>query len=89
MAGSIFRCRDRGGRGVRCVAMVRFDEGYMMPYVIKNGHRYVTPPGSYRSYTPYLQNARKFDTREQAEREACGNESVVDALNEIGGGMVS
>jgi hypothetical protein len=88
MAGSIFWGSDRCFRGFRRVAMARLDQGgFLMPYVIKKGHRYVAQMGSDKSYTPYLQNARKFPTREQAEIEKCGDESVVDALNEIGGGM--
>lgn len=53
-----------------------------MPYVIKhtNGRKgYVTEPGSKRSYTPSLQRARVFNTREEAEGNRCpGNEYVVE-----------
>ncbi|HQT78000.1 MAG TPA: hypothetical protein PLD10_13175 [Rhodopila sp.] len=35
---------------------------------------YVAPPGSVNSYTRSLKNARKFATKAEAEREACGNE---------------
>lgn len=36
--------------------------------------RYVTPPGQAKSYTADVMRARRFPTREAAEREACGNE---------------
>lgn len=42
---------------------------------------FVTNPGSKRSYTKLLQEARLFDTRTSAEKECCGNERVV-ALEE-------
>jgi hypothetical protein len=46
--------------------IVRISDGY-----------FVTPPGSERSYTPFLQAARIFATREKAEKERCsGNEQV-------------
>lgn len=48
-------------------------------YVIKrneDGH-YVTHPGSRNSYTRSLEQARTFPTREEAERECCGNERAV------------
>lgn len=38
---------------------------------------YVAPPGSAASYTRSLQYARVFYTREQAQRDACGNERVL------------
>lgn len=57
-----------------------------MPYVLKRnpepGHGgrlapYVARPGSARSYVRDLAAARLFATREEAEAEACGNESAV------------
>jgi hypothetical protein len=39
--------------------------------------QFVTPPGSQRSYTNSLQSARIFPTREAAQQDACGNETVV------------
>lgn len=52
-----------------------------MAYVIKRtdqGGGYVAPPGSRASYTPYLQSAQVFSTREEAERNRCpGNEVVL------------
>lgn len=52
-----------------------------MKWVIMLGNKYVTPPGSERSYTLYLERARLFDTVEAAERERCGNERVVEVSN--------
>jgi hypothetical protein len=52
-----------------------------MAYIIKDTTRkgpanYVNYPGRHNSYTtkPY---ARRFDTYEQAEREKCGNETIL------------
>lgn len=57
-----------------------------MAYVIKRtdqGGGYVAPPGSRKSYTPRLQSARVFSTREEAERNRCpGNEVVRRAEEE-------
>lgn len=39
---------------------------------------FVSAPGSAHSYTRDLLQAQLFTTREQAMREACGNEHVVD-----------
>lgn len=36
--------------------------------------KFVTPPGSNRSYTALLQQARTFESREAAARECCSNE---------------
>lgn len=50
-----------------------------MKYVIKRidqGGGYVAPAGSKRSYTKDILSARRFDTQEEAERDACGNEKV-------------
>ncbi len=46
-------------------------------FVIRNAGRYVARSGSASSFTWDLAKAQKFATREAAEREACGNESVV------------
>lgn len=46
-------------------------------YVIKKGGYYVANPGSKNSYTNKIETARKFSTKEQAEKEKCGNETVV------------
>lgn len=37
---------------------------------------FVAQPGSRSSYTPYLQRAQFFSSREEAQRQACGNETV-------------
>ena len=39
--------------------------------------KFVARPGSKKSYTSSLQNARQFATREDAERDRCGNERTV------------
>jgi len=55
-----------------------------MGYVIQRSDgKYVTPPGSERSYTDRLQNARFFLRAEQAEREVCPDNERVVALDEI------
>ena len=48
-------------------------------YVIRRHEdgAFVAPPGQRSSYTTKLQEARVFQTREAAQRECCGNESVV------------
>ena len=57
-----------------------------MKYVIKKGFEYVTPAGSAKSYTKFLQNARLFDNIQQAEEHACENERVVPIEEEFGQG---
>lgn len=50
-----------------------------MKYVIKRldqGGGYVAPAGSKKSHTKDIMSARRFDTKEEAERDACGNEKV-------------
>ena len=44
---------------------------------------YVSLPGSRGSYTKYLQCARTFQTREDAQGNACGNESVASVADEM------
>ena len=48
----------------------------MGKYVIMRGRLYVAQPGSKKSYTGRLENARLFSSREAAENDACGNETV-------------
>lgn len=39
---------------------------------------YVAPPGSRKSFTPFITQARRFTTRAEAEADACPeNERVV------------
>jgi hypothetical protein len=54
-------------------------------YVIKRNEdgAYVAPRGSASSYTKQLQNARTFSTREEAERERCGNETIHHAHDQL------
>lgn len=42
------------------------------------GRRFVAPPGREKSYTRNVLHARRFHSREEAEREKCGNEAVVE-----------
>ena len=53
--------------------VVRVDDGKM-----------VNQPGSEQSYTRSLSSARIFSSREEAQRECCGNE-VVAVVQNIGG----
>lgn len=47
-------------------------------YVIMKGNLYIAQPGNKSSYTAYLQHARTFATREEAERDRCPeNERIV------------
>lgn len=50
-----------------------------MAYVIRRNEdgAFVAPSGSASSYVRNLQKARVFPTREAAEADKCGNESVV------------
>jgi len=46
--------------------------------------KYVAKPGSNNSYTKYLQHARVFRTREEAERDRCPeNERIVEVQDEF------
>jgi hypothetical protein len=52
----------------------------MQGYVIRSNDtgKYVAYPGSKSSYTRDILNARRFATREDAKRDACGNETVIN-----------
>ena len=43
--------------------------------------KYVNKPGSERAYTTKLEQARKFPTRHDAERDKCGNETARDVAD--------
>lgn len=45
----------------------------------------VAQPGSLRSYTGDPQKAQRFDTLEEAERQRCGNEEIVDLFRVLFG----
>jgi hypothetical protein len=53
-----------------------------MPWIIRNveTNKYVSPSGSEKSYTTDPTKARRFDTKEQAEADACSNERAVDLM---------
>lgn len=54
-------------------------------FVIKRDDgKYVAQSGSQNSYTNRLENAKKFDTREAAEADRCGNEYVVSVDSILG-----
>lgn len=44
---------------------------------------YVAPEGQKHSYTNKLERARKFSTKEEAERNKCGNERAESVYNII------
>lgn len=54
-------------------------------YIIKRHEdgAYVTRPGEHASYTNDIRRVRKWVSREMAEIEACGNESVVILWDEV------
>jgi hypothetical protein len=57
-----------------------------MTYLLKLMDRrggFVAKPGSRRSYTDSLRQARKFSTREEAERERCQDNEVVVRLSDL------
>lgn len=54
-------------------------------YVIKKRQYFVSKAGSKYSYTTNLKKARVFTTREQAEKNKCGNEKVVSVYDELFG----
>lgn len=51
-----------------------------MKYVLRRAgdNSYVTPAGSAKSYTKDVTKARIFTTREEAVREQCENETIVN-----------
>ena len=59
-----------------------------MKYVIQRtdqGGGYVAPSGSQNAYTPQLQSARLYSSREAAEHDSCpGNERIL-SLEEAAG----
>ena len=49
-----------------------------MPYALqRTDGKYVAPSGSQHSYVKGIENARAFDTLQAAQRDKCGNESIV------------
>ena len=47
-------------------------------------NEFVTAAGSKHSYTKFLQCARVWKTREEAEKERCGNETILDFWSVMG-----
>ena len=54
-------------------------------YVVKNidTGKYVTPPGSNKAYTKFLQFARIYGSYDRAKSDCCGNEIVIPIENEL------
>jgi hypothetical protein len=52
--------------------------------LVREDGKYVAPGGQKKSYTSNLDDARAFRSREDAERNACGNERAV-AVSDIAG----
>ena len=55
-----------------------------MKYVLKRtdqGGGYVALPGSRKAYLKSILSARRFDTREEAERERCEENEIICPLN--------
>ena len=51
-------------------------------YVILNAGRYVAKSGRSSSYCKRIEYAQVYKTREEAEKNKCGNESIQD-LNQV------
>lgn len=45
-------------------------------WVILRGQEYVAREGSAKSYTRSLEDARKFASKDEADRHRCGNETA-------------
>ncbi len=41
--------------------------------------KYVAPAGSNKSYTPYLQGARQYETKEGAEKDRCVESEYIES----------
>lgn len=56
-----------------------------MPYVLQRfaDHQYVKRPGSGESYTPHLEDARLYPTREMADRDRCKDNERILSLADI------
>jgi len=56
-----------------------------MSYLIKrlSDGAYVSRPQVWTSYTRRLEDARRFSTHKEAERDRCGNEVVVELEREL------
>jgi putative intracellular protease/amidase len=56
-----------------------YEKGISPMYVLRRNEdgKYVAPSGSKNSYTSKLENARRYPSKEVAEADACGNETVV------------
>lgn len=52
-------------------------------YVIKKGLLYVSLPGRKKPYTNQLKYAKRFSSLEEAKRNKCGNEKIINIKDEI------
>lgn len=52
--------------------------GYVM---VRNDGKYVAAPGSEHSYTDKLEKARRFDSRDAAEKERCVENERVQSID--------
>ena len=52
-------------------------------YVIKKGQYFVSLPGSKNSYTTDIRRAQIFSTREDAEKQKCGNETICTVASQL------
>ena len=56
-----------------------------MVYILQHAENntYVAPPGSIKSYTPDRMNAREYPTLEDARRDKCGNEIILETMSKF------
>ena len=56
-------------------------------YVLQHNDtdKYVAQPGSERSYVSGVENAQRYSSEEEAERNRCGNERIVNLFQVIMG----
>lgn len=54
-----------------------------MYVIVRNDGCYVAKPGRRSSYTCFLQHARVFSTRQDAEKERCPDNEHIESLEDI------
>ena len=52
-------------------------------WVIRCGSKYVANPGAESIYVTDIQKARKYKTYKAALTDKCGNETIVDLMDEM------